>query len=82
MEEATERAQLWCSAKEVRAIYPTAESTALTLQWLRSYRLGRKRLLDTQLAATYSTAGIHRLLTANADDFAVFEVFSFTAYAG
>jgi predicted nucleic acid-binding protein len=82
MEEATERAQLWCSAKEVRAIYPTAESTALTLQWLRSYRLGRKRLLDTQLAATYSTAGIHRLLTANADDFAVFEVFNFTAYAG
>jgi hypothetical protein len=36
--------------------------------------------LDTQLAATYSAAGIHRLLTVNADDFAVFGVFSFTSY--
>lgn len=80
MEEAMARAQLWWEAKEVRAIYPSLESTALTLQWLRAHRLGPKRLLDTQLAATYFAAGIHRLLTTNADDFAVFGVFTFTSY--
>ncbi len=80
MEEAMARAQLWWEAKEVRAIYPSLESTALTLQWLRDHRLGRERLSDTQLAATYSAAGMHRLLTANADDFAVYGVFSFTSY--
>jgi hypothetical protein len=33
--------------------------------------LGRKRILDTLLAATYWSAGIQSLLTTNAGDFAV-----------
>jgi hypothetical protein len=44
--------------------------------------LGRKRLLDTQLAATYAAAGVTELLTANSADFAVFGVFSFTDFEG
>lgn len=77
MEEAVDRTQLWWEAREVKPVFPTLDSSRLTLQWLRNHRLGRKRLLDTQLAATYHAAGITRLLTGNADDFAVFGVFNF-----
>jgi predicted nucleic acid-binding protein len=75
--EAVERAQDWWEAREVRPVFPGQESTRLTLQWLREHRLGRKRLLDTQLAATYHAAGIIRLVTLNREDFAIFGVFRF-----
>ena len=42
--------------REVRHIYATAESTALFLKWMSLHQLGRKRLLDTQLAADLWTA--------------------------
>jgi hypothetical protein len=38
--------------------------------------MGRKRLLDTMLAATYRQAGIQSLLTTNKADFLVFAVFT------
>lgn len=75
MEEALGKAQGWCEACEVRLIYPSLDSTRLALLWLRQHRLGRKRLLDTQLAATYYSEGITRLLTLNMSDFEVFGVF-------
>jgi len=37
--------------------------------------LGRKRLLDTLLAATYHHAGIQSVLTTNPADFATLGVF-------
>ena len=39
--------------------------------WMRAFRLGRKRVLDTLLAATFREAGIASVLTTNARDFAV-----------
>ena len=77
MDEALDRAQLWWEAREVKPILPSIESSRLTLQWLREQRLGRKRLLDTQLAATYYAAGITQVLTTNEADFSVFGVFTF-----
>ena len=82
MEDALDRAQLWWEAREVRPVFPSVESTHLCLKWLRAHRLGRKRLLDTQLAATYAAAGVTELLTANSVDFAVFGLFSFTDLEG
>jgi len=82
MSEALDRAQLWWESREVKPVFPTLESSRLTLQWLRDHRLGRKRLLDTQLAATYFSAGIKQLLTSNPDDFANFGVFRFTDLSG
>ena len=82
MGDALDRAQLWWEAREVRQVLPSVESTRLTLEWLRTHRLGRKRLLDTQLAATYCAAGVTALLTANEADFAVFGAFSFTDLDG
>lgn len=81
MTEAVDRAQHWWEAREVRPVQPGVESTRLMLQWLRDHRLGRKRLLDTQLAATYHAAGITRLVTLNHADFAVFGVFTFAVVA-
>lgn len=80
MEEALEKAQGWWEASEVKPVYPSLDSTRLGLLWLRQYRLGRKRLLDTQLAATYYAAGVTCLLTLNVSDFEIFGVFRSTKY--
>jgi predicted nucleic acid-binding protein len=71
MEQALARAQFWWKAREVRHVYPTAESTVLFLDWLDQHKLGRKRLLDTHLAATLWSAGVRRLMTANPRDFSI-----------
>jgi hypothetical protein len=75
MEDALEKAQGWWEASEVKPIYPSLDSTRLGLLWLRQHRLGRKRLLNTQLAATYYPAGVNSLLTSNMSDFDIFGVF-------
>jgi len=75
MDEALAKARLWWEAAEVRPVYPTLDSTRLALLWMKQHRLGRKRLLDTELAATYHSAGITRMLTLNIADFEVFGVF-------
>ena len=53
---------------------PTPESLRQTLRWMRQFNLGRKRILDTHLAAVLHTAGVRRLLTSNPADFTVFGV--------
>ncbi len=72
MAQALEKAHFWWHAREVRHVYPTAESTTLFLDWIGRFTLGRKRLLDTQLAAMLWTAGVRRIFSSNARDFAVF----------
>jgi hypothetical protein len=46
-----------------------------SLRWMRQFNLGRKRILDTQLAAVLYGNGVRRLLTSNPADFSVFGVF-------
>lgn len=75
MEQACDHAQDWWTAAQVIQVHPTAESVALFFSWMRHFHLGRKRVLDTLLAATLHTAGARRLMTANPDDFRVFGVF-------
>ena len=58
----------------VSLLQPTQESLGQTLRWMREFNLGRKRILDTHLAAVLHTAGARRLLTSNPGDFAVFGV--------
>jgi predicted nucleic acid-binding protein len=59
----------------VGPLEPNVESLRQTLLWMRQFNLGRKRILDTHLAAVLHTAGVGRLLTSNPGDFAVFGVF-------
>lgn len=75
MRDAIERAEQWWNAQQVRQVFPTAESVRLAWQWMRHFRLGRQRILDTQLAATFHTQGIRRILSTNARDYRVFGCF-------
>jgi hypothetical protein len=46
---------------------------------MRQFNLGRKRILDTYLAAVLHAAGVRRLLTANSADFSVFGILQIVA---
>lgn len=59
----------------VSLLLPTDASLKQTLTWMRQLNLGRKRILDTELAAILHTGGVRRLLTSNSADFTVFNVF-------
>ena len=80
MADAVDRAQIWWDAREVKPVFPSTESVHLAMNWLAEHRLGRKRLLDTELAATYHANGVISLLTLNPSDFEVFGLFDFVAY--
>jgi predicted nucleic acid-binding protein len=70
--EAVARAHLWWQAKEVKQVLPSIEATELFLDWMKVHRLGRKRILDTQLAATYHAAGVDHIISSHARDFTIF----------
>jgi predicted nucleic acid-binding protein len=76
MPAARQVAEQWWTATDVVRVFPDDGATQQFLAWLAQFALGRKRLLDTLLAATYRQAGIQSLLTTNPADFAVFGVFT------
>ena len=76
MEQALDRARGWWNSPESDRIEPDDDAVQWFLEAMARHRLGRKRVLDTMLAATYRSAGITSLLTLNAPDFAVFGEFT------
>jgi predicted nucleic acid-binding protein len=74
MSEALDWVEDFTSNSSVSLLHPTDESFCQTLHWMRKLRLGRKRILDTHLAAVLHTSGVRRLLTSNPEDFKVIEV--------
>jgi len=74
MDEARNLADRYWAANEVEHVFPNDVATRQCLRWIEQFSLGRKRLLDTLLAATYHTAGIKSILTLNPSDFVVFGV--------
>jgi len=80
IEQAIERVWFWTGQNRIRVVYPADLSVKRCLMWLTAYRLGRKRLLDTQMAAVYAEEGVTALWTANPDDFALFGVFKLPGY--
>jgi len=75
IDQATSRAEFWWSAREVSHAFPGHESVLLFLTWIAQHRLGRKRMLDTLLAATYYSSGVRSILSSNARDYGVFGCF-------
>lgn len=75
VDEAIGQAMTWWSAMKVVRVFPNESSIDLFLDWCQKYHLGRKRLRDTMLAASYFTAGVTRIVTLNAKDFRVFGCF-------
>jgi predicted nucleic acid-binding protein len=64
-------ADLW-DAVEVERIVPSVAVVHRTLDLMGHLGLGRKRILDTALAATLEAAGVKRLATLNGADFEIF----------
>jgi predicted nucleic acid-binding protein len=73
MDEALDWVQEFLVNPMVCLLNPTAESLHQTLRWMRQFNLGRKRILDTHLAAVLHSNGVHRLMTTNPSDFHVFQ---------
>ena len=72
MTHALTRSRRWWHAHEVSPVFPTLSAIELFHAWIDKYALGRKRLLDTMLAATYVAAGVTRIVTTDARDFSIF----------
>jgi predicted nucleic acid-binding protein len=64
---------------KIQVVTSSSVSLRQTLDWMRQFNLGRKRILDTHLAAILHTSGVRRLLTSNVADFAVFGVLELIA---
>lgn len=75
MADALELCETWWNAAECRPVVVDAEVGALFLTWMHEFKLGRKRLLDTLLAATLYAAGVRRLATTDWRDFQTYGVF-------
>ena len=63
--------QYWQAANWQRLI-PKSTTGSLAFALLRQYNLGRKRLLDTYLAATLLDNGVASLITCDTEDFRIF----------
>jgi len=56
-------------------VFPDGQSVADFFVWLTRYKLGRKRLLDAMLAATFQGFGVKRIISKNDKGFMVLDVF-------
>lgn len=72
LEDASNFARHLWDSSEVEQIVPPPTVLNRTLTLIQEHRLGRKRILDTALAATLESAGVRRLATNNESDFACF----------
>ena len=72
---ALRRAETWWNSKGVDWALPDESTVAWFFSAMAKGHLGRKRLLDTLLAGTFRTAGIHSILTLNSTDFGIFDEF-------
>jgi len=77
MVQALARTEWWSTVEQCRWVYPDEESLELFLAWMTGFRLGRKRVLDTMLAATYAVQGVKDLATLDPADFRPFDRFDF-----
>lgn len=75
MTQALDWTQRFLENPSVGLVQSSAETLLQSLRWMRQFNLGRKRILDTELAAVFHVAGVRRLFTSNPADFEVFGVF-------
>jgi predicted nucleic acid-binding protein len=76
--EAISRASLWWESKGIKQVFPNGETARLFADWMVRFQLGRKRILDTLLAATYLSNGIQSVITSNARDFEIYNTLEVT----
>ena len=81
MEQAVDRTWFWIDQERIKIIHSSDSSLKRSLLWSNMYKLGRKRIQDTHMAAAFAEAGVSELWTANPHDFDVFEVFDLVDYS-
>ncbi|MFP4432338.1 MAG: hypothetical protein ACOCW6_01305 [Spirochaetota bacterium] len=69
---ALEQSERWWNAEEITRVFPGPDAVSTFHRWMRDAELGRNRILDTLLAATYSAAGITAVVTSNFRDYRSF----------
>lgn len=72
LQDALDRAAAWWDAGETVLVYPGNAALALFQSWMLQYDLGRKRVLNTMLAATYREAGISVIAAIDDRGFSLF----------
>jgi len=72
MKTALEHSRMWWNSAEIRQIIPSDDAVQLLHTWMTEHGLGRKRILDALLAATYATAGITAIISSDARDYSRF----------
>ena len=80
MAQALDRSWYWIDHDRIKVVYPTESAFKRAQLWMAMYRLGRKRIYDTQLAAAFAEAGVTQIYTANPADFEIFEAFDLVDY--
>jgi predicted nucleic acid-binding protein len=75
MREALRQSSFWWNLTEAQHVYPGGNSVLLFHSWMEEYRLGRKRVLDTLLAAIFHSSGINTVITSDPEAFRVFGCF-------
>lgn len=75
MAQALARTRAWWDSPDVERIEADDAAVKWFLDAMARHQLGRKRVLDTLMAATYRSVGITSILTLNAADFVVFGEF-------
>lgn len=76
MPEALEWSRFWSNAEETVLCPSDLAVHRQWQQWMEEHRLGRKRLMDTWLAAMWHAAGVVEIFTLNPRDFDVFDQFT------
>jgi len=76
MQEAVRTSRRWWRGREVTVADSGESAGERFLNFIGTHRLGRNRLPDTMLAATYLAAGVHVIVTLDARDFGRFAEFA------
>lgn len=80
MEQALERCWFWIDQERIKIIYPGETSLKRSQLWMSMYKLGRKHIQDTHMAAAFLESCVTQIFTANPADFEIFEAFDLVNY--
>ncbi|MCK9589659.1 MAG: hypothetical protein M0Q93_09905 [Terrimicrobiaceae bacterium] len=74
-DEAGRRSEIWWNLKEVKNISSTGWAVQRFHAWMTEHRLGRKRILDAMLAATFEEHQIYHVITSDPGGFSLSKIF-------
>ena len=80
VKEAISVIDFWCDLDRVTVLYPDDTTFKRTLAWMNMYNLGRNRINDSQMASCYLSNNVSSIITANPDDFEIFDCFEIKDY--